>query len=92
MNLADINVTPGAPGDLSRTKIQQEAAIRTLSEMGSTRTWNLLVDLIVQTGNFTSSSEDLSDFVVRAERRFWVHLAIDRLTGEIVGRQTEEVR
>ncbi len=92
MNLTGIDTSPGGAGELSRTKIQREAAIRTLSEIGSTRTWNLLVDLIVQTGNFIPSSESMSDFVVRAERHFWIHLAIDRLTGEVVAKQTEEVR
>jgi len=91
MNLTDLSTTPGDGGDLTRTKIQQEAAIRTLAGVGSTRTWNLLVDLIVQTGRFTSSSQNISDFVVQAERHCWVHLAIDRLTGEVVGKKLEPV-
>ncbi len=91
MALTNLNANPGYSGDLARTKIQQETAIRTLSGIGSTRTWNLLVDLVVQTGRFTSSSRDLADFVVQAERHCWIHLAIDRLTGEVVGKQTEQV-
>ena len=72
-------------------KANREAPIRTLSEMGTTRTWNLMVDLVVQGGNFTPTSQNGSDFSVNAERRVWVHLAIDRLTGEVLERQVEVV-
>lgn len=72
-------------------KTNREAPIRTLAEMGTTRTWNLLVDLVVQGGNFTPTSKNGSDFIVNAERRVWVHLAIDRLTGEVLERQVEVI-
>lgn len=72
-------------------KVAREAPVRALAELGSTRTWNLMVDVIVQTGRFTPSSQGGADFQVRGEQRLWVHLAIDRITGEVVDRQTEIV-
>ena len=56
--------------------------------------WNLLFDIIAQAGRFPSGSEkqgDLRNFVVEAEHRIWVHVALDRLTGEVLDLQTEEV-
>jgi len=79
---------PGVVPDLQ--KHQREAAIRALSGIGTTRTWNLLIDLIVQAGRIAPNGTSAADFVVRAERRVWVHLALDRLTGEVVD-QTWEV-
>ena len=32
-----------------------------------------------------------ADFVVEEERRYWLHIAIDRFDGSIVGQQLEEV-
>jgi len=72
-------------------KTARESAIRTLSEIGTVRTWNLMIDLVVQAGNFTPASQSGADFLVRAERRVWVHLAVDRMTGEVVDRQEEMV-
>ena len=72
-------------------KTEREAAIRTLAGIGSTRTWNLLLDLVVQSGRFSPTAQNLDQFSVRAERRYWVHIAIDRFTGEVLDRQWEVV-
>lgn len=74
-----------------KVKTARESAIRSLSGLTTTRTWNLMVDLVVQRGRFTLSAKSGADFIVRAERRYWVHLAIDRVTGEVVDRQLEIV-
>jgi hypothetical protein len=51
-----------------------------------------MVDLIVQSGRYTGDNPDLSSgFLVEGERRFWIHLAIDRFTGEIIDREMEAV-
>jgi len=39
----------------------------------------------------SAKSKGLSDFVVEGERRYWLHIAIDRFDGTIVGQQLEEV-
>jgi hypothetical protein len=72
-------------------KSEREASIRTLGEIGTTRTWNFLMDLIVQTGRFSSSAQALNQFAVRAERRYWIHFAIDRFTGQVLASQWETV-
>ncbi len=76
------------------TSLERHAMARTLAACGDTRVWNLLFDIIAQTGRFPPGSEkqgDLRNFVVEAEHRIWVHVALDRLTGEVLDLQTEEV-
>ena len=79
--------------DTSTTNIQRfrESAIRALSASGQTRVWNLMVDLIAQTGRYRKGETTLGHFVVDGERRYWLHIAIDRSTGEIVDQQLELV-
>ncbi len=84
------------PGVLSKTKDskvprRQEAVIRALAGAGQTRVWNLMMDVIVQTGQIPPGGRDLSQFVRNAEARAWVFLAIDRFTGEVLDRQVEMV-
>ena len=76
-------------GDSS--KVAREAAVRTLGEIGTTRTWNFMIDLVVQTGRFTSSSSSGSAFMVQGEERAWIHVAIDRITGEVLEIRREVV-
>jgi hypothetical protein len=76
------------------TSVERHAIARTLGACGDTRVWNLLFDIIAQAGRFPPGSEkqgDLRNFVVEAEHRIWVHIALDRLTGEVLDLQTEEV-
>ena len=73
------------------SKESREASLRALTEEGQTRTWNMLLDVVAQNGKFTGSSTTPVDFTVLGERRVWVSVAIDRVTGRIVDRQTEEV-
>jgi hypothetical protein len=74
-----------------KVKTAREAAIRSLAGMTTTRTWNLMIDLVVQQGRFNPTAKSGADFVVRAERRYWVHLSIDRITGQVVDQQLEIV-
>ncbi len=76
------------------TSPERHTLARTLAACGDTRVWNLLFDIIAQAGRFPPGSEkrgDLRNFVVEAEHRIWVHVAIDRLTGEVLDEQIEEV-
>jgi hypothetical protein len=75
-----------------RNKRYAEAPLRALSDVNGTRTWNLMIDVIAQSGVFPSGANDLaSSFVVNGERRYWLHLAIDRFSGEIVDQRIETV-
>ena len=72
-------------------KAQQEAVPRALASVGQTRTWNLMIDVIAQSGNYPPGANDLANFVVQGEQRYWVHVAIDRFIGQVIDRQIELV-
>ncbi len=74
-----------------KTQRLREAAMRALADSGQTRVWNVMLDLIVQTGSLTPHTSALGDFNVTGEKRVWVYIAIDRFTGEILDRQAEWV-
>ena len=73
------------------SKEAREAGVRTLGALTSTRTWNFLIDLVLQSGKLPGSVASPDKFVVRAERHLWIHVAIDRITGEILELQKETV-
>jgi hypothetical protein len=51
-----------------------------------------MIDLIVQTGRYPPQATGLDQFQVEGEQRLWVHLAIDRLTGQLLDKQIEVVQ
>lgn len=81
---------PIASGD-PVVKAARETALRAVSSSTQTRVWNLMIDVIAQAGRFPRTAERFSDFVVEGETRVWLHLAIDRLTGEVLDSQVEVV-
>lgn len=83
-------------GSPSLVKTEGESLVRALAESSNTRTWNLLIDVIGQSGHFVNNSNPVTsggkdNFVVEGERRYWLHIAIDRYTGKIVAEQLELV-
>jgi hypothetical protein len=86
----------GAAHD-QRVKSRREALVRAVSSVSQTRTWNLLIDVIAQSGRYPSNltqnpnPADLPKFVVDGEQRYWVHVAIDRFTGQVIDKQIEVV-
>jgi hypothetical protein len=50
-----------------------------------------MIDVIAQTGRYGWNAKSLDQFTVEGERRYWLHVAIDRFTGEIVDEQWELV-
>lgn len=68
-----------------------ETLARSLADVHSDRVLNLMVDVIAQSGRLLPSANSLADFRVNGQRRLWVHLAIDRLTGQVIERHTEAV-
>src|SRR6266498_4330049 len=72
-------------------KTQRESIARALSETVQTRTWNLLIDVIAQSGRYPPNATTLNGFVVNGEQRYWVHVAIDRFTGQVIDKQIEVV-
>src|SRR5205085_1040095 len=83
---------------LDKTIIRRRSApIRALANAGQTRVWNLMIDVIAQTGRYPASiqasdAKALEKFAVEGEERYWVHVAIDRLTGEVLDKQIELVK
>ena len=74
----------------------QDATLRALASSGQTRVWNLLIDLVAQTGRYpqtaASAANPVAAFFVEGERHYWVHVAIDRLTGNVIDKQVEIVK
>jgi hypothetical protein len=87
-----------APSWTGFTREQKQSIVRALAEMGQTRTWNLFIDVIAQTGKYKPNAQDLtgSNFVVEGEKRYWLHIALGRDLNpdgsvDVLGSQLEEV-
>jgi len=50
-----------------------------------------LTDVITQTGRYAPNATGLANFVVEGEKRYWLHIAIDRFDRTIFYQQLEEV-
>ena len=72
---------------------------RALAEMGQTRTWNLFIDVIAQTGRYAPDATSVTQankFIVEGEKRYWLHVALGRDLNpdgsvDVLGTQLEEV-
>ncbi|MDZ4787339.1 MAG: hypothetical protein SH807_00165 [Blastochloris sp.] len=81
-----------APVGAFGEKTAVETVVRALADTTQTNTWNLLIDLVAQSGRYpTSGVSGLNQFIVEGERRYWLHLAIDRYTGKVIDRKLEIV-
>jgi hypothetical protein len=75
----------------------KQVIARALAEVGQTRTWNLMIDVIAQTGRYTPGTtppldnSNANKFVMEGEKRYWLHIALDRDSGTVLGTQLEEV-
>ncbi|HEX4084930.1 MAG TPA: hypothetical protein VHY22_08470 [Chthoniobacteraceae bacterium] len=90
---ADIGTLPGIDGTpVSLIPRQRETVMRALADSGTARVWNLMIDIIAQSGRYKPGAKSVGgDFVVEGERRYWLHVAIDRDTGQILDKQLELV-
>jgi hypothetical protein len=84
--VAAVQGTAMAASDEARQTIA-----RTLAEVGQARTWNLMIDVIAQTGHYGPNAQGLTDFIPEGEKRYWLHIALDRDDGTVLGSQLEEV-
>jgi hypothetical protein len=76
----------------SASEETRETIARALAEITQTRTWGLLIDMIIQTGRYPPGTADLAQqFVVEGEKRYWLHIAIDRFTGQVIDQHLEAV-
>ena len=73
-------------------KLAHRGAGQWLGEADQTRMWNLMIDVVTQSGQFKPNAANLqNDFVVEGEQHYWVHVAIDRFTGRVIDKQIEVV-
>jgi len=79
-----------SPSDAA-IKRRRECVVRALADAGNVRTWNLMIDLVAQVGRYRGNATNLDSFTVEGESRIWVHLAIDRYTGQVIAKQVEPV-
>jgi hypothetical protein len=80
---------PGASADETKQTIA-----RALADTGQARTWNLMIDVIAQTGKYAPDAANINQankFIVEGEKRYWLHIALDRDSGTVLGTQLEEV-
>jgi hypothetical protein len=81
----------GAAHD-QRVKSRREGVARAMVSLSQTRVWNLLIDVVAQSGHYKPSANNLqNDFIVEGEQHYWVHGAIDRFTGQVIDKQIEVV-
>ncbi len=69
----------------------REAVIRALADSSDTRTWNLMIDLVAQSGELSKAATSLTQFNAHGQVHRWVFLSIDRFTGEILKQSSEYV-
>lgn len=70
---------------------KQEVLSRALSDACQVRVWNLMIDVIGQSGRYPPGASGLADFVVEGEKRYWLHVALDRFTGQVIDQELEAV-
>lgn len=88
----DVSRLVGATGTaIGSTEEAKETVARALAEVSQTRTWGLMIDVIAQSGRYPRSAANLGQFVVEGEKRYWLHVAIDRFTGQVTDQQLEAV-
>jgi hypothetical protein len=89
---ATISQTSPLPsGNYNIIKRFRESTMRALSDAGQAGTWNLLIDVVAQSGHYPPNASSLSNFLVEGERRYWVHVSIDRSTGQVIDENIEPV-
>jgi hypothetical protein len=98
LNRADVArlaaAAAAAVPDLAGSDEAKQTIARALAETGQTRTWNLMIDVIAQTGKYAPGTTDLTDptkFIVLGEKRYWLHIGLDRDDGTVLGQQLEAV-
>jgi type II secretory pathway pseudopilin PulG len=88
---ADLSLDAAAFSPNNLIQRFRETAIRALADVGTVRVWNLLIDLTAQSGRYPPGANSLREFVVEGEKRVWLHVALDRLTGDVLDRHLEVV-
>ncbi|PYK53347.1 MAG: hypothetical protein DME48_12170 [Verrucomicrobia bacterium] len=84
-------ILPTASNDNQAVKTRREVVPRAISSVSQTRVWNVLIDVVAQSGRYAPGETDLRKFNVNGEQHYWIHVAIDRFTGQVIDKQIEVV-
>jgi len=85
-------ILPTAANDNQSVKARREVVARAASSVSQSRVWNLVIDVVAQSGHYKPNATSLkNDFVVEGEQHYWVHVAIDRFTGQVLDKWIEVV-
>jgi len=85
-------ILPTASNDNQAVKARREVVPRAMSSVSQTRVWNVVIDVVAQSGHYKPNATSLpNDFIVEGEQHYWVHVAIDRFTGQVIDKQIEVV-
>jgi len=85
-------ILPTASNDNQAVKAQREVVPRAMTSVSQTRVWNVLIDVVAQSGHYKPNAQSpQNDFIVEGEQHYWVHVAIDRFTGQVIDKQIEVV-
>jgi hypothetical protein len=84
--------TPTTSQPNQTVKARREVVPRAITSVSQTRVWNVLIDVVAQSGRYKPNATSLqNDFIVEGEQHYWVHVAIDRFTGQVIDKQIEVV-
>ena len=85
-------ILPTASNDNQAVKARREVVPRAMTSVSQTRVWNVLIDVVAQSGHYKPNAQSLqNDFIAEGEQHYWVHVAIDRFTGQVLDKQIEVV-
>src|SRR5439155_10223962 len=85
-------ILPTASNDNQAVKARREIVPMAMSSVSQTSVWNVLIDVVAQSGHYKPNATSLpNDFIVEGEQHYWVHVAIDRFTGQVIDKQIEVV-
>jgi len=79
------------PTSTYKIKGEREAPIRAVADVAQTRVWNLLIDVVAQAGRYAPGASGVNKFIVEGEKHYWLQIAIDRFTGEILDQELEPI-
>ena len=77
--------------DNQTVKARREVVPRAISSVSQTRVWNVMIDVVAQSGRYAPGETNLTKFNVEGQQHYWIHVAIDRFTGQVLDKQIEVV-
>jgi hypothetical protein len=64
----------------------RDTIVASLADVGTVRTWNILIDVVAQSGTAANGP-----FIPQGESRVWECVAIDRFTARVLARSSENI-